>query len=285
MSVGFDKYRAGLCEYATGLAAVSSCPIALRPICRQMGIHGIRREKLSEAKSILVDASSKPVIILGTVPSRVGNMAPFTPWERFLIAHELGHLVLRKLGAKNPSGPSEYWKVEKLCDAFSRWLLMPDHTLRSLAKEKHPNPIGHLGETLKLMHLCRVPWSIAATRVADVSAETTFLRVNQIAVPHYCDGQNASLTFKVVTTTRENQQGIGQVIKCGTALHQTLLDCMKGDYHEPHYIDGGKLLGIASLKQIASAAVCLVPSTGGQNHPRTLGLALTTAAAARAAHA
>jgi IrrE N-terminal-like domain len=284
MSGEFEEYTTGLCEYATNLAANSSCPIALRPICRQMGVHGIRRERLSEAKSILVDASSKPVIILRTEHGRVGNTVPFTPRERFLIAHELGHLVLRKLGAKNPSGQSQYWKVERLCDAFSRRLLMPDRTLSSLVKEEHPNPVDRLHQTQELLRRCRVPWSIAAMRVADVSTDTTFLRVIQMTAPH-CDGQGTSHNFKVVTTTRENQQGIGQLIKHGTALHQALRDCLRGDSDEPHDIDREKLLGIAGLNRIASAALCLVSSSSGQNAPRALGLAVRTATAVRSAHA
>jgi len=281
MSAVFDKYRAGLGEYAISLAATSSCPIALRPICRQVGVHSIRREKLSEARSMLVDASSKPVIILGTVPSRFSNTAPFTAWERFLIAHEVGHLVLRKLGAKNPSGQSEYWKVERLCDVFARWLLMPDRVVRSVVKEKHPNPADSLRETLNLMYECRVPWSIAALRVADFSTDPTFLRVAQIPVPHSRDSQNASPIFKVVTTTRENQKGIGQVIKNGTALYQTLIDCLRDDYDEPHDIDREKLLGIAGLDQIASAAVCQVSSRRPRNAARALGLAVMTRTLAR----
>src|SRR5580693_1601948 len=131
MIAEFERYETRLYEFASRLVGSARCPIALRPICRDMGVHSIRRDKLSEAKSILVDASVKPVIILST-PSDAPTIgtAPFTPLERFLIAHELGHLVLRQFGAKNPAGRSEYWKAEKVCDTFARRLLIPDHAIR-----------------------------------------------------------------------------------------------------------------------------------------------------------
>lgn len=117
-------YESVLREAASRLRGDSCCPVALRPICRQLGVQGIRRDKLQDAKSVLVNATTSPTIILNCSEGQPGE--PSTNWERFLIAHEIGHLVLHQLGAKPPSGRSEYWKLEKLCDAFARQLLIPD---------------------------------------------------------------------------------------------------------------------------------------------------------------
>src|SRR5260370_36752973 len=89
-------------------------------------VHGIRREKLEEAKSVLIDARVRPVIILNTsLSSTTALKAPFNKLERLVIAHELGHLVLHQRGGRNTSGTHEYWKGERLFAEFARRFFVP----------------------------------------------------------------------------------------------------------------------------------------------------------------
>jgi hypothetical protein len=246
MNLHFDQYQSALYESASKLRGGSQTPIPLRPICRQLGVCGIRRDKLDGAKSLLVDASVKPVIILNeSLMVKRTHQQKFTKLERFLIAHELGHLVLHQLGAKNPSGQSEYWKLEKLCDAFARRLLIPDDAVEVAAGDcAGLTAIERLKFTLQLIKSCRVPWSVGAHRLADVNSAVIFLRVDPLI---------EDSGFKIVVSTGHNHQGIGQKIRPGAPLYTTLCQLSQLS-DEPREIKAENLSGIAGIKTIRSGA-------------------------------
>jgi hypothetical protein len=245
MNLRLEQYQFTLDESASRLRESSPCPVALRPICRQLGVRGIRRHKLEGARSLLVDASSGPVIILNTSLAGVGRQREkFTKWERFLIAHELGHLVLHQCGVKNPSGRSEYWKLEQLCDAFARRLLIPDHVVTEASDCESPRAIDRLKATLRLVERCSVPWSVTAQRLSDIDDGAVFFRLALM------DGGE----FKVVVSTRPSHLGIGQRIKPGTHLHQTLSGLFRPT--RPHEMETKRLVGIGGIKEIQSGAAC-----------------------------
>jgi hypothetical protein len=210
-------------------------------------VFAVRRERLDVAKSVLVDARVKPVIILNAslVGTGVQN-EPFTRSERFLIAHELGHLLLLQSGAGNPSGRAEYWKVERLCDAFARRLLVPERAATQIVEGAKPTPTDRLRATLAMVESCRVPWSVAALRVADVNEDTVFFRLVQ----------ESAGGFKIVVSTFPNQQGIGQRIKPGTFLHETVRQ--RWGIRKLHEIDGQRLAGIAGIETVRSGATYAV---------------------------
>jgi hypothetical protein len=244
MSLRLDQYQITLDESSAKLRESSPCPVPLRPICRLLGVHGIRRDKLEGARSLLVDASMRPVIILNDSLGGTGrHREQFTKWERFLIAHELGHLVLHQCGAKNPSGPSEYWKLEKLCDAFARRLLIPDHVVKEARDYESTRAVDRLRATFRLVERCSVPWSVVAHRLCDINNEAVFAQV-------------ASMKgggFKVVVSTRRNHKGVGQCIKPGTEIHEMLSDQFRPT---PHEVEAKTLEGIAGIKEIRSGAAC-----------------------------
>ena len=245
MSLRFDQYQSTLYESASKLWGGARIPIPLRPICHQLGVRGIRRDKLDGPKSLLVDASRKPVIILNESLTVTGHLRQrFTKLERFLIAHELGHLVLHQLGARNPSGPSEYWKVEKLCDEFARRLLIPDQAVDSVADCARSTAIDWLKATLQLSKRCSVPWSVGARRLTDLNNRVIFLRVDPVVEDN---------GFKIVVSTGHNHQGVGQRIKPGTPLHGRftgLRDFADG----PREIGADDFSGIAGIGAIGSCA-------------------------------
>jgi len=208
-------------------------------------VQGIRRNKLQDARSVLINATTNPVIILN---SREGQPEErFTNWERFLIAHEIGHLVLHQHGAKPPSGSSEYWKLEKLCDAFARQLLIPESVVAETANNSRCEAIDQLRATLFIVGRCYVPWSAAALRMSDTCGDAAFFRLTEVA--------NGG--FKVVVSTCPNHQGIGQLIRAGSRLCQTLEDFIKtsGTSQE---IEAQKLSGIAGIENVRSGAACRV---------------------------
>ncbi len=245
MTLHPSSYESVLHEAASRLRGDSRCPLVLRPICRQLGVRGIRRSRLQDARSVLINASTSPVIILNSRDGRPGD--PFTSWERFLIAHEIGHLVLHQLGAKPPSGSSEYWKLETLCDAFARQLLIPDSVVAETANNSRGEAIDQLRATLFIVGRCYVPWSAAALRMSDTYGDAAFFRLTEVAN----DG------FKVVVSTCPNHQGIGQLIRAGSRLCQTLEGSIKtsGTSQE---IEAERLSGIGGITNIRSGAACRV---------------------------
>jgi IrrE N-terminal-like domain len=244
MTISYRQYQLLLDESASRLGSESHCPIRLRRICRELGVHGIRRDRLEGAKSLLVDAKAKPVIILNTSVGGTGTQEErFTRLERFLIAHELGHLVLHQRGMKNPSGPSEYWKVEKLCDAFARRLLVPEGLVANLIDQTKPTALGRLTTTLKVARQCSVHWSAAAQRITELMNDTVFFRLARIP----------PRGFKIIVSTHPGNQGIGQLIKPGSSLCETLGKNCK--MHGPHEIAADKLEGIGGVTGVRSAAL------------------------------
>jgi Zn-dependent peptidase ImmA (M78 family) len=59
-------------------------------------------------------------------PSGKKNSSLYDGYERFLIAHEVGHYILtRKLNALSLN-KKDYWKHEWVCDFFARCVLLPE---------------------------------------------------------------------------------------------------------------------------------------------------------------
>jgi hypothetical protein len=245
MSLRFEQYRSSLLDSALRLAQGLDYPVPLRPICRQLKVHGIRRERLESAKSVLIDARVRPVIILNTSLSSTNSpKARFNGLERFVIAHELGHLVLHQSGGKTPSGTSEYWKIERLCDEFARKLLIPDKPVRELVAETELSALDLLRASLFLSKRCAVPWSAAAHRLSEIRKEVIFFRLEPMSTSG----------FKIVVSTLVDDRGIGKHIKPGTALCEAL----SGQHLRNRLVNdlaSTKLSGIAGITNIASGAV------------------------------
>jgi len=238
-----ELYETVLRDAVSRLRGNSLCPVTLRPICRHLGIHGIRRDKLQSARSVLIDATTKPVIILNSTASR--PQEPFTNWERFLIAHEIGHLVLHQLGAKPPSGRKEYWKLEKLCDMFALQLLIPERIVTEAADQWGCRAVDRLRATLSVVKKCSVPWSAAARRMTEAKHDAAFFRLMEVP----------GGGLKVVVSTFRNHQGIGQRIKPESQLYQALQDSIRSS-GTSHEIEAQRLSGIGGITNIRSVAGC-----------------------------
>jgi hypothetical protein len=244
MILDFERYKSILEESAYLLAGSYSRSVPIRPICRQLGISGVRRGRLEAAKSLLVDAGLRPTIILNTLEGE-SSKEGFTRYERFLIAHELGHLVLHQHGAKNPFGPNEYWKVEKLCDEFARRLLIPDQVVRRLLGQTRPTALQRLHAVHEVVITCGVHWAAAASRVSELTNDTVFFRL--AATP--------AGAFRIVVSTDPQKRGIRQLIKPGTSLHEALAGSGKTKVNDKlREIEGELLHGIGGIREVRSAA-------------------------------
>jgi len=246
--LNFSNYRSLLHAAAASLSSKKQLPVRLRPLCRELGVAGIKRSNLDTASALLVDASSKPKILINSAKVGTGRGADsFTPWERFLIAHELGHLILHRNKVPSPSGVSEYWKMEVLCDEFAQRLLIPELVANEEVSRNREDARKCLTFVLDIAKLARVPWFIAASRLADWDDNVAFFRLIQ----HEEGG------YKVVLSTLKRKQGIGQRIRQGTRLWEELSKINLSQ--QITVIDGSRLSGLAALENISKTAVYRTP--------------------------
>ncbi len=234
--IELHKYEARLLAAAEQLRNTMSMPIPLGPICRELGVVSVRRSRIQSAPALLVDAVSKPTILLNTsAPGAGTGHEAFTSWERFAIAHELGHLVLYRAKGPIPAGPSEYWQVEALCDAFARRLLVSDSEVRTAGQSAGDTAMQRLQLSSKIAVKARIPWSAAAQRVGEIVGNCAFFRI-----------ERASESFKVVTSTLPKKRAVGQKIKPGSQLHARL--CEVAQTRVPVEIDSNLLSELSGVE-------------------------------------
>jgi hypothetical protein len=243
MIFNFERYKTILEESAYRLAGSYSRFVPIGPICRQLGVSELRRGRLEGPKSLLVDAELRPTIILNTLDGQCSK-GEFTGYERFLIAHELGHLVLHQHGAKNPFGPNEYWKVEGLCDEFARCLLIPDDVVKRLASQNQPTAVHRLSAAREVAIECEVHWAAAASRVSELTDDTFFFRLAEASAG----------AFRIVVSTHPEKRGIRQLIRPGTPLHEALAGTGRIKEGKPREIEANLFRGVASINEVRSAA-------------------------------
>jgi hypothetical protein len=141
--------------------------------------------------------STNPRILLNCAAIGAGEgYGPLTASERFVVAHEVAHLLLHRHGALRPATKGEYWQTEFLCDDFARRLLIGDQAVRMTIPSGAPNATTLIDISTKLANSARVPWSVAAHRLADHLQSVGFLRLEACVDGH-----------KVVKSTQRNESG------------------------------------------------------------------------------
>jgi len=170
--LGTETY-ALLMKAAETLASRGRIPLDIGELCHFLGV-SVRRAQIGRARALLVDARKNPKILL---PPADRTPEEYTPWERFLIAHELGHLMLHRQNVPKPQGPSEYWKTEKFCDAFARWLLIPESRFGRLGRGAAGSAAQRLGLAGYIERTAQVNWAAAAMRVSDWHPDSVFFQL------------------------------------------------------------------------------------------------------------
>lgn len=244
MSNRFEIYAPALRKLATELRADSGAYTPVGPICRKLGVESVKRKNLSVGHSLLVDAGSSPKILLRNRSETPAGSDPFTSWERFLIAHELGHLLLRKLNMEQPAGRSEYWQVETLCDAFARQLLIPEQCIRGHLSATDISPDLLLQATFSIAEKAKVPWSAAAHRVGEFVSEVGFFKM----------AASLNAGYRVTVSTLPYHRGRGQKFHPGSELCQ-LIDKARQAGQQEIEIRGSLLEGIRGLNVTRGYAV------------------------------
>jgi hypothetical protein len=174
---GYDKYREILGIWADRLSKDCALPIPVAAISHDLGVTIRRHTAPTHKKAHLLGSGARPEI---SIPSGSHAAQRFSPWDRFLIAHELGHVILQRECNATPLGTREYWQHEKLCDTFARRLLLPDRLHRTAID--CPAPADQkLNFSRYIERIGGVPWPVAAFRVSEWDTTVAFLRLTREA--------------------------------------------------------------------------------------------------------
>jgi Zn-dependent peptidase ImmA (M78 family) len=185
-----------------------SLPILLRPICSRLNIHITRSKAVSEGKAYLEwDRSA------GQAPQVLLPQNKNLTWDRFCTAHELGHYVLMTRYGWNPTGKSEYWQTEVMCDYFARQLLLPDFALR-----RKPARMARTAMVWcnALSRRADVPWIQVAKRITSKYAHLAFFRL----------AQNKDGRMKVISTSLPLEKGIGTLVSSRANFYKIASDAI-----------------------------------------------------------
>jgi hypothetical protein len=154
------EYRQVLSDAARYLALGSDGPLDVFRLCCTLSVSVQFGDLPGKARAVVVQRGEITEIRLRKnyeAPEMIG-------WARFLVAHELGHILLSRECRASPMGDSEYWVHEKLCDDFARALLVPDQLVASTLENLPTTTIGMVARINRLATVASVPWLTAAIR-------------------------------------------------------------------------------------------------------------------------
>lgn len=124
-----NLYREYLKAAAARIHQTYRRPLDISRLAQDLGI-SIKLQSENVAKPLLVQSKDGWVVKLA---SEAGSVDRLPPSSRFSLMHELGHFLLVNRFNVVPSGTSEYWLHEQLCDFFAAHALVPDEILTSLS--------------------------------------------------------------------------------------------------------------------------------------------------------
>lgn len=240
-----ESCRSALLQEAERLSAYCDIPVPAASICKVLGVR-LRRTHLDSQGAFLVNVERDPEILLS---DQVEQKEKLTKWERFLVAHELGHFILHRSTLPKPLGESEYWKHEHLCDAFARTLLLPLKHIHYLDRRFANEPAAKLNLILHLEKKAVVPWAAAAHRITELNSKIVFIGISR-----------KKGRFRVNVTTLSNGQERGRLIRFDSKICR-FFEELKPDW-VPRHIEVELLDVFPSFRSVASRAAAIRTSSG-----------------------
>jgi hypothetical protein len=224
------RYRRVLRETAQQLIFGSCGEVDVFEVCDALSIT-VRFENLkSKARAIVVNTLNATEIRLQKEFESPSQLR----WARFLIAHELGHIILDRYCQASPLGKSEYWQHERLCNEFASVLLVPDTLITRLFAQRPKTSIGMLASVNRLATAATVPWLTAAFRYRAFIPEVVAFSVRRDCSSSPC--------FRIVASTlpfnEDRDRSIPLTSKLGTALCSLTLNRRTIPLDCSHFLDG-----------------------------------------------
>jgi uncharacterized protein DUF955 len=204
-------YETTLRQSADWLTRNEPFPIDPCTICERLGVTINRSADVPGRRAHIMNINGRSSIFLG--PRACSTSKELNDWERFLVAHELGHFILYKEQNAKPLGESEYWKHERLCDSFAQWLLIPAHKAHAAARNSAGSAIAQLDASCKLERDARVPWPVAASAISEVEQNAVFFRVADLD----------SSYLRVRFSTLPNKKGLHRKVERTSLAGRSLL--------------------------------------------------------------
>jgi hypothetical protein len=166
------SYRSFLKD-AVDKLALTSPSFDIEGLCNGIGVK-IRKTHGKDYKnaSLVLTASGYEIRLPCT-----NKDSKFSSIQRFLLAHELGHLLLEREFSATPASESDYWQFEELCDYFARALLLPEAYIKTKIDKSAANLRDRLGLTNFIARNDSVPWPAVAHRVREFDNQFAFFRV------------------------------------------------------------------------------------------------------------
>lgn len=209
------KLEIGLENAARRISDAKYLPVDVDKLCNQFNVKVHRTNKKLESDKALLIVTNK-----GTEIHLSINREGYTNRERFMIVHELGHLILDRDFGINPLGKSEYWKHEDLCDYFARIVLLPDNFLKKSMKNTINTPSQRLGLIAFLAKSALVPWAAAAYRVTDFDESIFFFEFEVTTSNNRIKGQEFRATVSTLPDKKYQGTKLSSNNKLGCILAQ-----------------------------------------------------------------
>jgi hypothetical protein len=162
-----------LADEAALLTSRANVPICLKTIRKTLGVAIELTDSLAHPAVAINALNSRKILF----PRQLLKSRPIT-FCRFLVAHEIGHIVLERLGVNFPVSRKEYWAHEDLCDDFARHLLIPDRYLHLISNSPESAEIA-VGNMSRLAINCSVNPAVSAFRLARSNPKLVFARVGR----------------------------------------------------------------------------------------------------------
>lgn len=208
----FESY---LYNKAKELSSSRSIPVSIDAICDEFGVTIIRKNPVRK-KSYLLELENNYEIQLPLRNKKNYNYVTdeiyltgdgYLPFERYIIAHELGHLLLINKFSLKPYGKEEYWKLEALCDFFARSVLIPEDFISKKIKSAQDTLRQRLGLVAFIAKTTKATWPAAADRVVDYNKRYAFFRII------ISSDKTHTPVFQINSSTLQGKSEIGRKIK------------------------------------------------------------------------
>jgi hypothetical protein len=167
-----EGYWSVLSEVAHSLTGGANLPIDVKDLCARLNVI-VTRANVPSNKALLVNTARGAEI---RIPPTTNAAGTSTARERFMIAHELGHLVLERHCGVRPLGTSEYWRHEHLADNFAGMLLVPDHiVMANMSCDYTSRELMTL--TREMAAKARVMWITVGHRISWFEPRASFFNI------------------------------------------------------------------------------------------------------------
>jgi hypothetical protein len=163
-----------LTQYITRLNPQGIAPVQVRRLLKDLGIElekrvidGSRRDRNAFVQRSGSKAGYKIVLL-----REDATPSPLTSRERFVLAHELAHVLLEMSQRPRPTSKGDYWQIERLCDDFAGRLLIPESIV---LETEIKDPSSALAGLRMISDKCKVSIRTAAHRLAASRPSLAFL--------------------------------------------------------------------------------------------------------------